>query len=306
MIKNIIYLDEAKMYSMSSQIFEGVTEYVLKEVSSSLENSEDQKGPVGSGKVLADVMRLAERAVEKRFLHDHSLSLFESRLVELDLVIQVPGASAAEESINKSFVRIDAQANFMDAAKIVSMLGSFNEVGEAIGHVTRYSEFDGKRKEIEAKVRDLRDKAKIAALREEERKFTDTAENAKQHGLYQDPKFLKHLAMVMEFGFSGQLEVQQRVGERFFSSCLKRECLREADDLVIRKYSRMTERNLVVLGVVTQSKQVAGEKNTAALPKNMKEAVTGLANQIGVIEESIFGKSPHEVVVDPIAVYVEL
>lgn len=58
MIKNIIYLDEAKMYSMSSQIFEGVTEYVLNEVSSTHEDTEEQKGPVGSGRVLADAERV--------------------------------------------------------------------------------------------------------------------------------------------------------------------------------------------------------------------------------------------------------
>jgi len=38
MIKNFIYLDEEKMYSLSSQLFEGVTEYVLHE--SSIENDE--------------------------------------------------------------------------------------------------------------------------------------------------------------------------------------------------------------------------------------------------------------------------
>lgn len=32
MIKNFIYLDEEKLYSLSSQIFEGVTEYVLNRV----------------------------------------------------------------------------------------------------------------------------------------------------------------------------------------------------------------------------------------------------------------------------------
>lgn len=122
MIKNIIYLDEAKMYSMSSQIFEGVTEYVLKEVSSTQEDTEEQKGPVGSGRVLADAMMLSERSVEKRFLHDHSLALFETRLAELDLVHHVSAPVANELAIEKSFVRVSARANFIDAAKITSML----------------------------------------------------------------------------------------------------------------------------------------------------------------------------------------
>ena len=106
MIKSIIYLDEAKMYSMSSQIFEGITEYVLKEVGSTKKNSEEQKGPVGSGRVLADAMKLSERSIEKRFLHDHSLTLFEARLAELELVDAVDSTIVVETKpiISKSFV----------------------------------------------------------------------------------------------------------------------------------------------------------------------------------------------------------
>lgn len=41
--KEFIYLDEEKMYSLSSQIFEGITEYVLSESASSNNESESQK-----------------------------------------------------------------------------------------------------------------------------------------------------------------------------------------------------------------------------------------------------------------------
>lgn len=308
MIKSIIYLDEAKMYSMSSQIFEGITEYVLKEVSSTKEDSEEQKGPVGSGRVLADAMRLSERSIEKRFLHDHSLSLFEARLAELQLVDYFDSGTGSELTIGKSFVRVAARASFIDAAKITSMLNSFNEIGEAITHVTKYAEIDAARKEIQSLKDSLKDKAKLTELRQIEKKLADTAEFAKQNGLYQDPKFLKHLALVTEFGFSDQLEVQQRVGERLFSACLKRECLRESEDLIIRKYSRRTEKILVVLGVVTQSQFAAENVGDEVTPAGMtmKQAVTNLVNHIAAIEGSFSGKASYEVVIDPIAVYVTL
>lgn len=308
MIKNIIYLDEAKMYSMSSQIFEGVTEYILKEVSSTQEDTEEQKGPIGSGRVLADAMILGERSVEKRFLHDHSLSLFETRLSELDLVHHVSPPVTNELAIEKSFVRVSARANFIDAAKITSMLGSFNNLGEALAHVTMYSEIDTVRREIQNIKDSAQDKAQLAELRQLEKKLTNTAELAKQNGLYQDPKFLKHLALVTEFGFSDQLEIQQRIGERLFSACLKRECLRESEDLIIRKYSRKTEKSLVVLGVVTQSQQTPETMISERVPQtmSMKEAVSNIVNHIAAVESSLAGKTSYEVVIDPIAVYVTL
>lgn len=306
MIKSIIYLDEEKMYSLSSQIFEGLTEYVLKEVNSTKENAEEQKGPVGSGRVLADAMKLSERSVEKRFLHDHSLSLFEDRLNELDLVSYVDATANQKVDIDdgKSFVRVQARASFIDAAKIISMLDSFNKIGEAFAYVTNYSKIEEVRKAIQS----AKDKGKINELRQIEKQFSNTAELAKQGGLYQDPIFLENLALVTKFGFSDQLEVQQRIGERLFSACLKRQCLRESEELIVRKYSRKTERNLVVLGVVTQSSLSSEKAAIEAPPDNMtmKEAVTNIVNHIAAIEGSLSGKAAYEIVIDPIAMYVTL
>ncbi len=257
---------------------------------------------------MADAMKLTERSVEKRFLHDHSLALFEARLAELDLVQHVESTAAEALVIGKSFVRASARANFIDAAKITSMLGSFNDIGEALAHVTKYSEIEAARQEIQ-KIKDsVKDKARLTELRQVEKKLTDTAEMAKQGGLYQDPKFLKHLTLVTEFGFSDQLEIQQRIGKRLFSACLKRECLREPEDLIIRKYSRKTEQSLVVLGVVTQSRQTTEVDDNQVPPEkmSMKEAVTNMVNHIAAIEGSLAGKASYEVVIDPIAVYVTL
>ena len=310
MINSIIYLDEEKMYSLSSQMFEGISEYILKEVNSTKENSEEQRGPIGSGRVLADAMRLSERSVEKRFLHDHSLSLFEQRLAELNLVAHISSSTLpSDKSIaDSSFIRVNARASFIDAAKITSTLGSFNQVGEALAHVQKYAEIETVRKEIQALKETVKEKTKLAQLRQVEKNLTDTAELAKQLGLYQDPKFLKHLALVTEFGFSDQLEVQQRVGDQLFSACLKREFLRESEDLIIRKYSRRTEKNLVVLGVITQSQTMSASPDSEATPEtlSMKEAVTNLVNHIAVIEGSLSGKAANEIVIDPVAVYVTL
>ena len=94
MIKNFIYLDEEKMYSLSSQLFEGVTEYVLNESSSEQGKSEEQKGPVGSGRVLGDILKNSERNTEKKFLNDYSYTIFEKKLLEEELVLIVSGDKA--------------------------------------------------------------------------------------------------------------------------------------------------------------------------------------------------------------------
>ena len=89
MIRNLIYLDEQKMYSLSSQIFEGITEYVINENKKTEEKSESQKGLVGSGRVLADVLKAEENLREKKYLHDRSYSIFEKHLIEINKVLEV-------------------------------------------------------------------------------------------------------------------------------------------------------------------------------------------------------------------------
>ena len=109
MIKNFIYLDIDKLYSMSSQIFEGITEYIVGESASEVERSEAQKGPVGSGRVMGDILRHNDKKSEKRFLHDYSYSLFEEKLLKdgkiLDLTDKENYENFKRLLTNKPFVK---------------------------------------------------------------------------------------------------------------------------------------------------------------------------------------------------------
>ncbi len=78
-IKSFLYLDYEKLKSHSSQIFEGVTEYVSKNESEIIESVEQQKGPVGSGLILGNILRKDKTSAESRFLEDYAYSLFEEK-----------------------------------------------------------------------------------------------------------------------------------------------------------------------------------------------------------------------------------
>lgn len=307
MIRNILYLDEEKLYSMSSQIFEGITEYLLNEVTSTKEDSNEQKGPVGSGRVLADALRLSERSTEKRFLHDHSLALFENRLNELDLIQAIADGDleSVNGATNKAFIRVSAPATFSDAKKIRSIIDSFNEIGEALAHVSNFNEINNLRIQIrDASNSGLKPSGELRKL---EREISNIPELAKKLGLHQDPRFLKDLSRVTHFGFSDHLELEQSIGSRLYSSCLRREFLREPEDMLVRKYSRNTEKSFVVLGVVTQSSVAARTApDEIETGMNMKAAVRVLVSHIANIESTLSGKGENEVVIDPIAVYVTL
>lgn len=320
MIKNLIYLDEYKMYSMSSQIFEGVTEYLVSENGSSTEKTEEQRGPVGSGRLLADILKSTNRVSEKKYLHDYSYTLFEKHLIESSkvLIIDEDSVSASIGSIpDFSFVKIKAKALFNDVKAIKDILENFNEIGSSLAMAQDFegfSEFRRQIQQIPGKQKPVkRSKAKgfgheslnagiISQENDEARlKFAETK------GLYQDPDRLESLRSLLNYGFHDKLELQLKILEFIFSADLNRDILRESEDSIIRKYSRRTEKEFIVFGIITQSsveEPESPENDDEA--ESIKIAVLNLANRLTDFEMTFSRKSKNEIIVDPIAVYTEL
>ena len=116
-IKTFIYLDEDKMFSISSQIFEGITEYLIDYSNNTNEESEEQKGPVGSGRVMADIIKTEKGFKEKKFLHDYSYKLFEEKLNGLGKVLEINSTNINDQidQIDKyAFLKITSKAIFND------------------------------------------------------------------------------------------------------------------------------------------------------------------------------------------------
>lgn len=312
MIKSFIYLDEEKMYSLSSQIFEGITEYVLNESGSQNQESETQKGPVGSGKVLADVIKNSSKSTEKKFLHDYSLTVFERYLEDkgriLDLSTSSINVDDLKSYINEySFIKVKARAIFSDVDKITELFTEFNTIGEALAHMGAHEEIQRTKQQLDdlkGKTNDRNEKSRLDA---EYKRLTNISKLAKEQGLYQDPKFMSDLALLTKYGFSDQFEIRQSCGQVIFTSCLKKEFLREKEDLLVKKYSRKTEKEVVVFGVISQAFAAnEPEIDDSQEFSNMKAALTNIVEHLTNIENSISGKQENEIVIDPIAAYFEV
>lgn len=87
-LRQFIYLDEYKIYSLYSQVFEGFTDHVVRYSESKATEEEQQKGPLGSGQFLMDLASERTGQQEKRFLHDYAFTLFEDKLESQQKVIQ--------------------------------------------------------------------------------------------------------------------------------------------------------------------------------------------------------------------------
>ncbi|EJK2114084.1 DUF6414 family protein [Vibrio cidicii] len=313
MIKNFIYLDEDKMYSLSSQIFEGITEYVLNENSSGNKKSETQKGPVGSGRVLADVIISSSKATEKKFFHDYSFTLFENHLIEQGRVLDLTNSALSLDDLKASitdfsFIKIKAKSTFNDVNKITELFSEFNTIGEALAHIGAFERINKLNAELALLKQQTSDRNKKSLLEAEHKKLTNLKTLAKESNLYQDQKFLDNLGLLTKYGFSDQFEINQSIGEVFFTSCLKRDFLRESEDILVKKYSRKTEKEVVIFGIISQA--FSGDEveldGEGKYYSNMKAALLNLVDHLSNIENSISGKQENEVVIDPIAAYFEV
>lgn len=310
-IRNFVYLDVEKMYSLSSQIFEGVTEYVLNESQTESSNSESQKGPVGSGKILGDILKQQDKRSERKFLNDYSYTLFEDKLIENDRVIEISEKNSYEKIntlvSNKSFIKVKGKAIFNDIQSIQHTLTNLNKIGESLTCIGTHQEAVKFKKQIEQVKDQIKDRNKRSQLAQQVNAKTNVKKLAKESGLQHDPAFLESLSFLFNYGFQDQLEVQVKLNNSIVSANLKRSELREDENLIIRKYSRQTEVEFVLFGFITQYQNTGVEdvQNQNEAP-NVKEAIRNLVAHLTNIESNFSGRLSNEIIVDPIALYTEL
>ena len=312
-IKSFIYLDEYKMYSISSQIFEGITESLMSYQESTTEKQEEQKGPVGSGRIMADILKSESGTQKKKYLHDYSYVLFEEHLRQSEKIL-----SLSEENIDENikeidhagFIEIKGKVVFNDINMIKSTIENFNQLGKAVTHITNFAEIEEVHQQLKKAGGSIKDKNQKARFEQRQKGLTNVKKLAKDRGLNLSTEFLKDLAFVLDYGFQDQFTVQMLIGPYTFSADCKRDDLRENEDLLIRKHSRFSEKEFVLVGTVVQSSRESvdseDETDVPQEPLHMKEAIMDMVEALFTIESSFSGKLANEIIVDPIAIYLEI
>ncbi len=278
MIKNFIYLDESKMYSLSSQIFEGIAEYVLNTSSNEKENQK-----LDESKVFANIFKNVYQTEEKKYLHDYSYTIFEKHLIDKDKVLNINEEDDFIDKIgSKSFIKITGKVVFNDVGHLSNVLKDFNTMGLALARM------------------------QIMANPLPKNKNKNINQYAKDKGLTLDKKYLDDLKYLLDFGFENQFEVQLKYKDKLFSTNIKREYLREDENLLIKKYARKTEKEFTIFGIVTQYQNLKKDDIEDNSNNNLKIALMKTVSRFADVELSFTGKLENEIMIDPIAIYTEL
>lgn len=160
---------------------------------------------------------------------------------------------------------------------------------------------------MEKSIKDRNEKVRV---REKAKNLTNIKKLARDQGLNLNDDFLKNLAFILDYAFRDQFVVQRHLGPYTFSADCKRDDLRENEHLLVRKYSRLVEKEFVLVGSVTQSSSKTADYVENGEEKyefqHIKEAVMSLVENLSVIEAEFSGKLENEIIVDPIAIYREI
>lgn len=306
-IKSFIYLDENKMFSISSQLFEGITQYILKEDTEAFEEQNEQKGRFLSGRFMADMM--LQRAVrsEMTYLHDFAFNLFEKELIARDMLHVVTNTDTIDSLNDKKLVKVSGKLVFSDYGKLRDTIDHFNDLGRAFGEL-QYSSVAQNIDVINNAVNQIKDREHKNKQKQVARtariKFDDFL---KENGLMMDDKYMKNLSTIMRYGYHDKYEMKFEVkgSDLYCTAVTNSTYLKEPEEILVSRYSRMTELPFSCIGIITQ---IGNEK--ANLPEPMdndiKNATQRLTGQIANLEAKFNGRCSNEFVVDPIAIFTEL
>lgn len=310
-MRNFLYLDEYKMYSLSSQLFEGVTDYILHESKTQKADNETQKGPVASGRVIAEIIETTSASIEKKFLHDYAYSIFEDKLSSSEKLTNVDSSATFEElnpAINgNKFVRITARAQFLDSSDVVKTLDTLVDIQDSISIISN----NDIRLEIIEKLTELGEnksaklssgplRAELLRLSKSQRPTDEVANERIQY---------KHLSTILAHGFKSRLDISIQLSDCIVSADLKRKCLKDDEDFTFKTYSRVSNVELVILGIITQYRPIGFDDSNPLIEsdgENMRDILRNSANAIHGLERQFTLGDGNEIVLDPIAVYLEL
>jgi hypothetical protein len=315
-LKQFIYLDEYKMYSLSSQIFEGLTEYFLRYGETAVKDEEKQKGELGSGRLLAHVASDMQGNEERRVLHDYRYTLFESELNKMNALVKCD-ASSGDDTIGRivpgALLKVTGWADFNDMRAIGDTVDQFNDLGQAITYLTTYEARNGIEQETAEKMKAEKDRNRRARIREAQKAATDINRLAENSGLRMDEKFLKSLGRLLSYGYAKHFELQvlpygKDSQKPFFSALLNRSCLREDESFIVKKFSRQAQGTFCLFGIVCQGLGVGNRptSDNPSEPQHLREVVGTMVSALCEIDKSFFGRFENEVIIDPVALYQEI
>jgi len=321
-IRDFIYVDVDRLYSLYSQVFEGVADQILQSYMDASTKTNTQKESMLKGGSLEAQVAEVSRRTENKFLYDHMYNQFEESIRHALLDSPEISAENYRDVLRDAFIiKIKGSAEVEDYNRLNKFMEKFNDIGEAIAYASVVSkEVTEAIEQFETGVNQIRDRnarAKAKAKHPDKRKLAQ--EHAKELGLYQDEQNLKNLQLFSDLFNKDAFEItitpSQKSENVVFRGVLDKKWLRISPDLLQSLYGGYIEANWVMVGQVTYIPGVElPESNKGSVvtdeldPRpSMRDPYRRMFRTARVFDRMFFeGKERVEIVIYPLALYREM
>lgn len=303
-IKNFIYLDYEKMYSLSAQLFKGVVfesiaekGYVFSESNAFKENKNTSAEHTNTDKT-SNINYIKP--------YDYHYSMFEEKLSELDKVNIINKENLdifeSRELIEKyPFIKSKGEIIITDPRELYQVTVNHKKVS---GHFT-YITNSGRLHEIYEELVSLtaNQKQRIAELKSEAKKIEDAIKHETE---CINDTFHKHLAEIIKFSFGeDDIIITQNLERKIITAYMNREFFKQGIQSIVRKYARKTTSQFTILGMVTQYNKDEWEHPNIGAPE-FRDAVQNIVLAQHDVEKTVSKPGDGELIIEPIAMYTEL
>ncbi|MCM1505806.1 MAG: hypothetical protein NC177_01545 [Ruminococcus flavefaciens] len=274
-LRDFIYIDKNRMYSLYSQLFEGVVESLVKSVSYS---SEEQK----SEKRLEETIIDASVKVQNVVLFDHIYNTLEEKMMPNILVVD--NNTTKSDIIPTSILKISGYVTIEDYEHLSYLMDNFNEIGLALANM------------------------QLQSKNQTGKQSNNSVEKyAKENGLTLDRKFTSSIVKIIENLHGNSMEIFIETDNESldlgFKAFLDHEFLRLSPNTLRSLYGYKPCMKWTMVGEVTDISYIS-ERHQG----KTKSIFSKMFKQLNDVDHS-FSKSTEDscdtVRIAPIAVYIE-
>lgn len=320
-IRDFIYVDVDLLYSLYSQVFEGVADQIIKSYVALESRSDISKNLLASSNLETQVAE-ASRRTESTFLYDHMYNLLEDKIKSA--ILENPDLSKDDfrEVLDDAFVlKIDGAAEIEDYARIKEFMGKFNDIAGAIAYAGMISDEGKGDSEIENEINresDRNTKAKLRALQKAKKNPKKLAEAM---GIAQDETLLNNLIMFTDMfnpeGFEITVVPMPGDNKVVYRGILNRKWLRMEPKFLRSLFGGYAEGGWTMVGKVTylpgatipdiddedDEDDVSEDEEPAV---SMRDAFRAMFNKALAFDRiTLESDSRIEIIMSPLAIYRE-
>jgi hypothetical protein len=323
-IREFIYLDVPKLFSLYSQVFEGLSEKIVEEHINQIITGEAQKSLIKQAESDSQTFE-AYRRIESGVLHDHMYNRLEKEIESTIIdAYKVNKDEIKGQLSDCPIIKVSGTVEIEDYQRVNIFFDKFNELGEIIA----YSAITGN-PEIEAKIQILKEglnssgKERRKQIEYQINELKDAKKLAEEMGLVQDPIALNNLKFFGElFNPDGYdvLITPANLPDLHYRGILDRTWLRIDPKLMMQLFGGQSESPWSMVGTVTHVQgtftnlskpsenifKQTSQKLDAQENPMMLDAYRNMFRSLRVMERMFLeSKIDMEIIVAPIAIYRE-